>query len=302
MTKAPLYSIIIPTYNRAEKLARAVRSVAQQEYGNYEVIVCDDGSTDHTKQIIDDFVDKINIKYIWQENWGGPARPRNNGIQVAAGEWICFLDSDDWWYPKKLKVVKDFLHESDLIYHDLDIYTQKGKKIFKKLRARRLKKPVFVDLMTSRTVLFNSSVVVKKSIINKVGKLKEDLSLVGVEDSDFWLRIARVTDKFVYIPESLGAYWAGGGNVTEISERQIGRISALYSKHMPFLSDADRMQAEMLISYAFGRIKQQLGCGDEAVQLFKKSLHSRNLVIKLKSIYCLIMSHVSYGGSNEGGT
>jgi glycosyltransferase involved in cell wall biosynthesis len=260
---------------------------------NWEAIVVNNFSEDNTIEIAQSF-DDPRIRLVNFRNNGIIAASRNEGIRLAQGKYIAFLDSDDWWYRNKLEVVVKYLGNADIVFHDLAIHTQKGKKIFKKLRARCLKKPVFVDLMTSRTVLFNSSVVVKKNIINRVGNLSEDQSLVGVEDSDLWLRISRITEEFCHISKTLGVYWSGDERLTEISERQIGRVSALYSKHMPFLSDADRIQAEMLISYTFGRIKQKLGCGDEAIELFKKSLHSRNLEIKVKSIYCLMMSHVSY--------
>ncbi|MFX1480615.1 MAG: glycosyltransferase family 2 protein [Promethearchaeota archaeon] len=288
----PQVSIVIPTYNHAHFLKNCLQSVISQTFMNWEAIVINNFSEDNTIEIVKSF-DDPRIHLVNFRNSGIIAASRNEGIRLAQGEYIAFLDSDDWWYPDKLELAIKYLANADIVFHDLAIHTQKGKKIFKRMRARHLKKPVFVDLMTSKTVLFNSSVVVKKNIINRVGNLSEDQSLAGVEDSDLWLRISRITEEFYYISKTLGAYWSGDGQFTEISERQIERVSALYSKHMPFLSDADKMQAEMLINYTFGRIKQQLGCRDEAVGLLKKSLHSRNLEIKLKSIYCMIKNHVS---------
>ena len=75
------FSIIIPTYNRALLLKRCLDSLCSQTYRDFEVIVCDDGSTDGTNEIINQFEDKLSLKYLYDTNWGGPARPRNNGIK-----------------------------------------------------------------------------------------------------------------------------------------------------------------------------------------------------------------------------
>ena len=286
MNKSPTVSIIIPTYNHAHFLKKCLQSVIDQIYADWEAILVNNYSEDNTIEIVKSFQDP-RIHLVNFRNNGIIAASRNKGILLAKGKYIAFLDSDDWWYPDKLRLAIKYLGNADIVYHDLDIHTPKGKKIIKNLYSRRLKKPVFVDLMTSKTVLFNSSVVVKKSIINKVGKLSEDKSLVGAEDSDLWLKISRLTDNFFHIPKTLGVYWSGDGNFTEISETQIERVSALYQKHMPFLSDENKVQTELLMSYSFGRIKQKMGYLDEALKLFKVSLKSNKINLKLKSIFSI---------------
>jgi glycosyltransferase involved in cell wall biosynthesis len=288
------FSIIIPTYNRADKLKRALDSIANQTVKNYEIIVCDDGSNDHTSQIVHSFDKRINIKYLWEENWGGPARPRNRGIKNAKGEWICFLDSDDWWYPDKLEVISKHLHDGDILYHDLHIYNKKGKT-FRKILGRNLNTPVFVDLMTKGNALATSSVVVKKAILNSVNLFDEDKKFIAVEDFDAWLKIAKVTEKFVYVPLSLGGYWMGEGHATEVSEKQIERLADLYKKYEMFLSAEDKIQANAINSYGMGRIKWKLGSYDEAIILFKLSLKSKNFEIKIKSLIMIILIYVVRG-------
>src|SRR6266545_511842 len=105
ITKPPFFSVVIPTYNRAEKLRRALESLLHQSYGDFEVLVCDDGSTDGTREVVSAYAGELQISYLWEENWGGPARPRNRGIAAAQGKWVCFLDADDWWHPDKLAKV-----------------------------------------------------------------------------------------------------------------------------------------------------------------------------------------------------
>ena len=96
--KNPTVSVIIPTYNRAHLVGRAIKSVLNQTYRDFEIIVVDDGSTDNTKDIIKEFQKKDKrIKYIpYEKNKGGSAA-RNTGIKAAKGEYIAFLDSDDEW-------------------------------------------------------------------------------------------------------------------------------------------------------------------------------------------------------------
>ncbi len=97
---APLVSVVIPTYNRAQMVSEAVRSVLEQTFGDLEVIVVDDGSTDGTREALKPHADKI--RYLRQEN-SGVSAARNRGIAEARGSLIAFLDSDDLWLPAKLK-------------------------------------------------------------------------------------------------------------------------------------------------------------------------------------------------------
>ena len=99
----PLVSVVIPTYNHAQYLRRALTSVLDQSYVNWEVIVIDNHSTDNTDELMEDFLGP-QITYIKIHNSGIIALSRNAGINAARGEWIAFLDSDDWWTKDKLQV------------------------------------------------------------------------------------------------------------------------------------------------------------------------------------------------------
>jgi glycosyltransferase involved in cell wall biosynthesis len=106
-----MFSIIIPTFNRAEKLQKAVQSVLNQTYTNFEILIMDDGSTDQTKEMVRLLQDN-RIKYEWSKNSGGPAIPRNRGIQIAQFDWICFLDADDSWESNKLEICKNYISKT----------------------------------------------------------------------------------------------------------------------------------------------------------------------------------------------
>ena len=200
-------SIIIPTYNREKKIVKAIESVLNQTYKNFELIVVDDGSTDKTKSVVESFKDP-RIKYYFQENSGRPAVARNTGIKNCSGSLIAFLDSDDEWLPTKLekqiKKMKDnkeadvvtclciFKNESNNTENKKDFYNYSGK-FFDRLFYT-------LDSMTP------SSVLVKKEILDKVGLFDESKMCAGVEDFDLWLRIAKSGYKIDYVPEHLFKY------------------------------------------------------------------------------------------------
>lgn len=270
MIGSPFFSIIIPTYNRAEKLRRALDSVASQSFKNFEVLVCDDGSADHTKEVVDSFQGKMALTYIWEKNWGGPARPRNNGLKIAGGEWVCYLDSDDWWYPEKLATVFASANDADVIHHDCAVFDDNGKK-FLTMRGRQLKKPVFIDLMTGWNALHTSTVCIRKYILDEVGEFSEERALIAIEDFELWTRISRVTDRFIHIPRILGAYWADGGNISAFSADSIARETALHESYAEYLATEDRLEAARMLSYRKGIILWHLGRNIESRDMFVKA-------------------------------
>lgn len=113
LNEKPTVSVILPTYNRAHLVGRAIQSVLDQMYQDFEIIVVDDGSGDNTEEIINGFTD-TRIRYVkHQKNKGGSAA-RNTGIKLAKGKYIAFQDSDDEWLPDKLeKQMKAFKKASD---------------------------------------------------------------------------------------------------------------------------------------------------------------------------------------------
>ncbi|RHX91202.1 glycosyl transferase [Leptospira yasudae] len=233
-----LVSVVIPTYNRADDLKRALNSIIHQTHRNWEILIVDNSSVDHTDDIVKSF-DDPRIRLFKVHNQGVVAVSRNLGIQRAKGKYIALLDSDDWWAPEKLETSVYFLESKnfDLVYHDL----YKVKSLFqhfywKRERTRKLKPPIFQDLIINGNGINNSSVVVRKSIIDQVGSLDEEADLVAGEDYDFWLRISRITDKFYRIPRPLGYYWIGGGNLSN-PKRTLNVLRILQSKYQ---SDFDK--------------------------------------------------------------
>ena len=98
----PLVSVVIPNYNRAADLRRALRSVVRQTWRQWEALVVDNHSTDNVAQVIEEFQDR-RIRMLSVHNHGVIAVSRNVGVTNAAGAYVAFLDSDDWWAPRKLR-------------------------------------------------------------------------------------------------------------------------------------------------------------------------------------------------------
>ena len=220
-----MFSIIIPTYNRAIDLKRALLSLNNQTYTYFEVLICDDGSIDNTPEVVADFSNDLNIKYIKIANSGIPAIPRNLGIANAKEKYIAFLDSDDWWHENKLQLAFEYLENgADLVYSDF--YKVKSLKEKEIVRVRELKENITIDLLKNGNAICNSSVVVRKSILDKVGFFNEGQEYIAWEDFDLWLRISKITSHFVHINQPLVYYWFGGGNLST-TERTILTAQAI---------------------------------------------------------------------------
>ena len=178
-------SVIIPTYNRYTFLKRALTSVFTQTYKPSEVIVIDDGSTDNTSQIKQDFPD---IKYFYQQN-KGVSSARNLGIKKASYEWIAFLDSDDEWHKDKLKEQVAFHKQNpDILMSYTDekwIRDAKEVKIPKKFK--KYGGEIF-DKCLSHCIIAPSASLIHKDLFSKVGLFDESLEVC--EDYDLWLRVA----------------------------------------------------------------------------------------------------------------
>ncbi len=214
--KNPLVSIIIPTYNNGHLIGYAINSIIQQSYQNWEIIVIDNTSNDNSLELLEGYSKNINLRYFTIKNDGIIAKSRNHGIKHASGEFIAFLDSDDWWDPQKLKESLSVLNNGfDIVYHDLwEAKSHSVVWIKKKVKTRNLKSKIFTDLLLNGNGIINSSVVVRKSIVEKTGLISENITDIAWEDFEYWLRISTITEKFSRIKKCLGYYWVGGGNVS----------------------------------------------------------------------------------------
>ncbi len=209
----PKVSVIIPAYNCASRIPRTINAVLSQSFGDWELIIIDDGSSDNTREVVNTFVKKDSrIKYFYQENSGGPARPKNLGLRKSQGEFIAFLDHDDEWVSEKLEKQLTYFNNKEniglvasnaLIVNEVD-----GSTLEHTMPKNVL--PI-VTLLERNLIFCSSGVIVKRKVFEKVGFFDENFKLG--DDWDMWLRISIYFD-FDFVYEPLYKFYRHTGTVT----------------------------------------------------------------------------------------
>lgn len=208
----PIISIVLPAYNAEDYIGETIESVLSQSYQNWELIIVDDKSTDNTLNIAQKYVQQDGrIKVIvLNENTGGPAKPRNEGIKLSQGKFIAFLDADDVWVMEKLEIQLSYLLNNEYNFVSsgmipVDKTTNELphgniiKKFFSALKSKRSK----CDLIKYRFII-NSSVVVAKKFLSDFEEGKE---FKAVEDLCMWLKLLSMERvKYKYINSALVKY------------------------------------------------------------------------------------------------
>jgi len=191
-------SVIIPTYNRAKKLKKAIDSVFAQSYQGFELIVVDDGSDDNTADLIKKYTS--DIVYLRQGNMG-PAAARNRGIEKASYNFLAFLDSDDWFAENKLETQIKAMEQnpSYLISHTDEIWYRNGRILNQKLKHKKNSGDIFKQSLELCAVGM-STVMMRREIIERYGLFDEGLPCC--EDYDLWLRVS-AEQEFLLVEEPL---------------------------------------------------------------------------------------------------
>ena len=202
--KKPFFSVVIPTYNQAKFLKIALRSVFSQTFKNFEIIVIDNYSNDKTHELLKKYKKKIILKKI--RNRGVIAKSRNLGIKLARGEWISFLDSDDYWSKNKLSEVYKIINEKtcDSICHS-EWISNKEKKNYRVWSYGPYTNNFYKTLLKFGGRVSTSATTVKKSFIIKNNILyDENYKFITAEDYYFFMKIAKKKGVFIFINKPLG--------------------------------------------------------------------------------------------------
>ena len=288
----PLISIVIPTYNHANFIAKALKSVINQTYKNWEIIIIDNQSVDETYEIINKFHDP-RIKYFKISNNGVIAKSRNLGIKVSKGEWIAFLDSDDWWTEDKLEICLGKINKKiDFIYHSYEV-VNKSKSFLKKklIKGRQLKKPVLNDLLISTIIkgnpICNSSVIIRKNILFKIGGLNENKSLVGSDDYNTWLRVANITDGFLYVKKRLCYYLVHEFNTSKKDMSLPQRLAV--EDFLYLFNNQQKINLEAKLRYISGSYNYLNKNHSQAKKDFMFVVINGDINLKLRSLIKIIL-------------
>ena len=212
----PLVSIIIPTYDRTDFLKLTIESVINQTYENIEIIVIDDGTPHDGNLLLCQTFEKV--KYIKIENSGGPAKPRNVGINLAKGKYAAFIDDDDLWLPHKIETQVNILEQNPefgLVHSCCQVINENGV-----IQAQIAGRPGSIDVkhgdvsmrMMGNWTLMTPSVLLNKTIVDKVGLFNEEMPSAG-EDAEYWIRCSFFTE-FYYVDEPLVQYRIHNNNIS----------------------------------------------------------------------------------------
>jgi glycosyltransferase involved in cell wall biosynthesis len=283
------YSVIMPTYNRAGLVARAVESVLSQTCQDFEIIVVDDGSTDDTEEVLRPYSDRI--RYIRQSNRGSAAA-RNRGIQESHGQYLAFLDSDDRWYPDKLARMGETIAAHPrvgLFYSDFRLVDSEGRLV-KVQKCKHIVGEGYLAVLLQVFIL-TSTVICKRECFDVCGLFHEPMR--RVQDWDMWIRIAR-RFPIVHVPAVLTEYtWepfkAVRASLDPVNGFQMAVDRALEAD--PDLRPRDRRRVLARLAYVQGVEHLRYGRRREALGRLKDS-------ILLDPLFCRGMVHLIVGATN----
>lgn len=218
----PFFSVIIPTYNRVNVLFRAIESVLDQSFQDFDLWIVDDGSNDGTEERMRSFLDgrpelKNKIYYLKQKN-SGVSSARNLAIQKSSGKWLTFLDSDDEWLPEKLNLQFSFINENPSIpvVHGEEIWIRRGRRVNQKNIHKKFGGWIFKKCLPL-CLISPSAVAIRRDLFSEIGLF--DPEFIVCEDYDLWLRITSLYE-VGFIEDFL--IYKYGGHEDQLSMSQKG--------------------------------------------------------------------------------
>jgi teichuronic acid biosynthesis glycosyltransferase TuaG len=237
----PIVSIVIPAYNCADYLETTVKSVQIQHYTSWELIIIDDGSTDNTVDVVKKLSETDSRIRLFKQANGRQGKARNNGIKNAKGEWIAFLDSDDIWFPEKLKYQLDetLRVNADLSFTDgyICLSNQMDSREHRfGVQKRIYKGDEAVQEFHLQNKIPTSSVLVRKQALLDFGMFPEELEIQNCEDYLLWTNLLVKGCTFLSIPEATFLYRVHQGSSTwdelKLTVPMMKAILILPGKHL----------------------------------------------------------------------
>lgn len=238
-----LVDVIIPTFNRAEVMLKAIESVLSQTYKKFILHIVNDGSTDLTQLVLDQFKDHPQIKIYHQQN-SGVSSARNLAAKNSNGQWISFLDSDDEWMPHKLQTQITFLLENPgyQFLHSEELWIRNGVRVNPKIKHLKGHNDIFLRSLEF-CVISPSTVILSRELFSTHQGFDE--SMIVCEDYDFWLRIL-LKENIGFIPTPL--IKKHGGHADQLSTKFVAmdywRIKSLVGLYLK--SEASNEQKQLI--------------------------------------------------------
>lgn len=281
-----LTSIIIPTYNRAETLVRAIESVLQQSYTAYELIVVDDCSMDDTATVMERYSHDNRVTYIKLEKNIGGAAARNVGINKSKGSFIAFQDSDDEWLPEKLQKQMQVFFDNpqvDVVFSKIARITNGKISVFphenitgsKNLHTKMLKS----------NYIGTPSAVIKKNKLNEIGGF--DSALPRLQDWDLFIRLSS-KGVFYMIDQVLCNAYLQEDSITKNSNALVKTIEIFNSKYKQDISALTKKDKSSVYE-KYGSLLIGSGVVEESKVFLTKAIKENPLNLKLLLKYSLIL-------------
>lgn len=271
-------TVIIPVFNRSGELARALEALVAQSDPDFEVIVCDDGSSEDISAVTQSYSDKLRMQLLRIDNSGGPARPRNVAAVAAQSQWLSFLDSDDWWFPNRMARIKVELDGShEIVYHQLQINRADKNSQTRPAHGSLLGAPLSVSDPLLHMIRFGnplptSATTVRRQLMLDIEGFDESRALASVEDFDAWLRLCSRGARLKFIPETLGVYWVGADQISTFNMQQYERQQNLFTRQIGLLPKQYQARAQSNFSYLLGSYALDLGLPGAAEHFRRISL------------------------------
>jgi glycosyltransferase involved in cell wall biosynthesis len=257
------FSVVIPSYNRATLLPRALDSILVQSLPACEIIVIDDGSSDETARVLRD--NYPQVRYYYQRH-SGVSSARNLGIRVSSEVWIALLDSDDCWHPDKLKCQARAIQENPglRLVHTNELWIRNGVEVVQPPHLRKFGGSIFSNCLET-CFIAASSTVIRRDIFADIGDFDE--SLKACEDYDMWLRVS-ANEHVGFLEQPLVTRFAGhAGQLSATKWLDSYRIRAL-SKLIAsgVLTSSQRREADLtlqertrIVARGVGKRRQHAG-------------------------------------------
>jgi len=282
MTTKPYVSVVIPTYNHAKLLKKALNSVIAQTFQNWEAVVVNNFSTDDTIEVVNSFADQ-RIKLFNFSNNGVIAASRNHGLKVATGDFIAFLDSDDVWYPNKLQKCSELALTGDefICHGELWINSDLTQRTVMYGPASNA---TYNRLLYKGNCISTSTTFIAKPLIDSVQGFDENPEIVTTEDYDLWLRLAAKNPQTSFIPEVLGEFHrlanSASSGVLRNFAAELIVLKTHFSRQPQSIMNRLRIRHRYAIAH-YGAARQLTTQPAQAIRLFAQAFRLSPFLIKI---------------------
>ena len=282
----PFFSVIIPVYNAAPWLQECLGSIAKQTFQDFEIVITNDGSTDGSQDIIKSFIQEnetLSVKVVNQEN-AGLGNARNQAVKNANGEWLCFLDADDYWSTQKLLQCYHFINSQvslSWFYHE----------VYEKFPKGRMKERVGFETTSLKQLLVEgnpivpSATTVKKTVFTEHLGFDEERN--RVEDLGLWIRLFQSNNLPRFLEETLTVYRLGSGLTNNAADHFLKVMQVIdQAKADGIISETERGEFVKRKNYEFARQAHKMGAFKEALRKYNLAessakVHLLSLLAKL---------------------